>query len=123
MAKSIDNTEDIIDSRDVIARIADLEVYEGDEATPLDEDDAAELKALRALAEECEGYAADWQHGEALIRDSYFEAYARDLAEDLGAIQRDASWPNNFIDWPAAVQALQSDYTSVEFDGVTYWVR
>lgn len=30
---------------------------------------------------------------------------------------------NNYIDWKRAAEALQSDYTSVEFDGVTYWVR
>jgi hypothetical protein len=27
------------------------------------------------------------------------------------------------IDWNEAASELQMDYTAVEFDGVTYWVR
>jgi hypothetical protein len=139
-ARTISNHDDIIDSRDVIARIEELEddraiVSEdqlaaemaGKEPTTTlaewDEDNGAELKALRALAEEAEGYAADWRHGEALIRDSYFQTYAQELAEDIGAINREASWPNTCIDWEEAAEQLQQDYTSVDFDGVTYWIR
>lgn len=62
-------------------------------------------------------------YGATLVRDSYFEDYARELAEDCGLIQRDAHWPNDCIDWERAARELQMDYTSVEFDGVEYWVR
>lgn len=136
MARTISNGDDIIDSRDVIARIAELESERDDiEHAPADDesaltleefdtgDDGQELKTLRALAEECEGYVSDWRHGEALIRDSYFEDYARQLAEDIGAINRDARWPNDCIDWEKAADELRQDYTSVDFDGITYWVR
>lgn len=88
----------------------------------LDEDDAEELKTLRALASEAEGYG-DWSHGEALIRDDYFEEYAQQFADDIGAINSDASWPNNCIDWERAARELQMDYTSVDYGGVTYWMR
>jgi hypothetical protein len=81
------------------------------------------LKALQALADEASGYAPDWQYGEALIRDSYFTEYAQELAEDIGAVNCDASWPNQYIDWERAADALKADYTSVDFDGVDYWVR
>lgn len=27
------------------------------------------------------------------------------------------------VDWERAARELQMDYTPVEFDGVTYWVR
>ena len=27
------------------------------------------------------------------------------------------------IDWAQAAHELQMDYTSVDFDGVTYWIR
>lgn len=132
----ITNSEDIIDSRDVIARIEWLEgelesTYEGadtdvDFDTWLEQDDsdeARELKALRSLAEEAEGYCSDWQHGEALIRDSHFEEYAKQLAEDIGAISGEEKWPCSCIDWERASDELKQDYTSVEFDGVTYWTR
>jgi hypothetical protein len=103
-------------------------VIEGDsltatiEAIEIDEDDAEELRTLIALRDQFEGYT-DWQHGATLVRDSYFEDYARELAEDIGAINGNASWPNNCIDWERAARELQVDYTSAEFDGVTYWAR
>jgi hypothetical protein len=115
------NADDMIDSRDVIARIEYLRTFVEDNP---DHDDARhELTILETLEDEASGYAADWRHGETLIRDSYFEDYARELAEDIGSIQRDATWPNNHIDWPAAADELKGDYTSVTFDGVDYWIR
>jgi antirestriction protein len=56
-----------------------------------------------------------------LIADKYFEDYAQDYAEEIGAINDDVKWPNNHIDWEAAAEELQSDYTSVTFDGNEYW--
>ena len=88
-----------------------------------DHEERAELATLQALADKASGYAPDWEYGEALIRDTYFQEYAEQLAEDIGAINSDATWPNNFIDWEAATEALQQDYTQVEFDGVDYWIR
>ncbi len=138
----ISNTDDIIDSRDVIARIEELDgerealsnsVTDAETAddmqtarSALDEWDnshAEELAALKALADEAEGYASDWHHGETLIRDSYFKEYAMQIADDIGAIPRDAGWPCTCIDWDQAARELQMDYTSVDFDGVTYWIR
>jgi len=116
--KRIDNTEDIIDSRDIIARIADLETDENG----LDECDKEELTNLRALAEEASG-CSDWQFGEGLIRDSYFEDYAQEFAEDMGAIDKNSQWPNNCIDWEQATRQLQMDYMSVDFNGIEYWIR
>ena len=49
--------------------------------------------------------------------------YARQLAEDIGAVNPDALWPYNYIDWEAAADDLKQDYASIEFDGVTYWMR
>ncbi len=130
MANTISNDDDMIDSRDVIARIEHLSALRQPGPVDLDDDNDtdqdtlfAELAALEALQAEAEGYSPDWQYGATLIRDSYFETYAEELAEDIGAIDRNASWPLNHIDWKAAAEALQQDYTSVEFDGVTYWVR
>jgi hypothetical protein len=160
MTNPIHNTESIIDSRDVIARIKDLqgerqllvdelqaaadcvqyhhaEVLDKDgtypehaeyrrcldELSDWDEENNEELLALEALAEDGERSAEDWEHGAALINDSYFETYARELAEDIGAIDRNASWPLMHIDWEAAAKDLQQDYSAIEFDGVTFWVR
>lgn len=134
MSRVISNSDDVIDSREVIARIEELESERDnikyapvdDDAITLKEwdesDSAEELKALLALQGEADG-SADWRHGETLIRDSYFEDYARELAEDCGMIKDDASWPYTCIDWERAAHELQQDYTSVDYDGVTYWIR
>jgi len=135
---SISEGQDIIDSRDVIARIAELEsdaessrecdhtdARRGEDGTcPVcfNEDDHAELLTLLTLQEEAEG-CPDWLHGEALIADHYFETYARELAEDIGAIGRDLAWPACHIDWEAAADALRMDYTSVTFGETEYWIR
>ena len=122
----VDNSQDVLASRDVIARIEELE---SDESVIVklynceyDDDEVHELIVLRKLAEEAEG-CSDWEHGETLVRDSYFEDYAQELASGIGAINRDADWLLNCIDWAKAAEQLQQDYTSVDYDGVTYWIR
>lgn len=136
MARDVSNSEDVLDSRDILERIEELEselegsvadtaagtITSADGETDLTAE-AAELLALKALADEAEPYCPDWIHGATLIRDSYFKEYAEELADDIGAINKDQTWPNNCIDWDEAARQLQQDYTSVDFDGITYWVR
>ena len=125
--REITNSEDIIDSRDVLARIEYLE----DEAEECAEcktetcvdSDHEEYRALKSLAEEAEGYASDWTYGAALIRETYFVEYAQEMAEDIGAVGRDLQLPLQHIDWQAAADELKQDYTEVEFDGVPYLVH
>lgn len=114
----MDNTEDVIDSRDVLERIEELRAW----SAPLEEGEAGELRTLLELAAQGES-CDDWSYGLALVRDSHFVGYTQELAEDIGAIDRDASWPTRCIDWALAAKELQSDYTALEFDGVTYWAR
>ena len=117
---TISNFDDIIDSRDVLERINELV----EQLPELDEDGRNELAALDALRKQGEDYAAGWDHGETLIRDSYFKEYAQELAEETGAIKNsDISWPYTCIDWDMAARDLQGDYSAIEFSGVTYWVR
>lgn len=130
----ISSFDDIIDSRDVLARMDYLRSFCEDEdgeiltpeTCPEENENMAEIEEyarLASLAEDGENYASDWQYGAQLIRDSHFEDYARELAEDTGAVSRDAQWPLQHIDWEKAANELKSDYSAVEFDGVTYWVR
>lgn len=128
MPKPISNSEDVIDSRDVIARIEELkddqETYDDrDIWAQMYPDEAEELEALEKLAEEGENDAAEWEDGAILVRDSHFETYAEELAEELGLTHDDQRWPYTHIDWAAAANDLKQDYSEIEFDGVTYWVR
>ena len=100
--------------------------YEG--LADLDDDETEELETLEGLLSDLEGYGGDEQwdgrwYPVTLIRESYFQEYAQELAEDIGAIPKDASWPCTCIDWEQAARELRMDYSSVEYDGVTYWYR
>jgi hypothetical protein len=123
-ATEISNSEDLIDVRNVIARIEELE--EAQAGLYIEEDEFEELNTLSELMIGMRGYGGDeqwrgdWYPG-SLIRDSYFEDYARELADDIGIVTNGQGWPNSYIDWEAAAAALQMDYTPVEYDGVTYW--
>ena len=165
-ANEISNTDNVLDSRDIIDRIEYLEsereslTDEVDKAQEtlddLDSDDFEEVSAfeaaedearrelataqanvkdwdesdegqelakLKAFAEEAEGYAEDWRHGATLIHEDYFEDYARDLAAEGDYDMKNEQWPYTCIDWTQAAEELKQDYTSVDFDGETYWVR
>jgi hypothetical protein len=117
--KQIHNRLDVIDSRDVIERIEFLNELGEDR----DYEDDAELVALDGLEADASGYADDWEYGEALIRFSYFEDYAREIAEDCGMFDSTATWPMNCIDWEQAAGELAMDYTAVDFGGVEYLIR
>lgn len=85
-------------------------------------DEANEYRVLKNLEEQAED-CGDWKYGAQLIRETYFKDYAQQLAEDIGAVNADATWPNNCIDWEQAARELEVDYTQVDFDGVTYLIR
>ena len=108
-----------LDTRDLQDRIDELEMEDYDE---LDDTDRAELDELLALREEVDGYG-EWRHGVLLIDDQDFVEYAQEFAEEIGAVPSDLGWPCIFIDWERAADDLRVDYTSVEYDGRTYWFR
>ena len=134
MTREISKFEDLIDSRDLIEAIEAAKDSIGDytlnddgayvdvngqDVTP----EVESLEALLAFAKEFEDCAADYAYGETAIRDSYFKQYAMELADDIVAVPSDAAWPCTCIDWDMAARELKQDYTSIEFDGVTYWTR
>ena len=100
-------------------------VQTGDDPTRAepDEDEAEEFSRALKLESELQDATGEYVHGEAVIAEGYFEDYARQFAEDIGALPDDASWPVNRIDWEAAANDLKADYTSIDFEGSTYYVR
>lgn len=121
------NQSDVIDSRDIIARIEELtcelqvvhsELWENSQSvieedfdfwlskTIKDEDhelhdQAVELDSLKSLASECEDYSADWQHGETLVNRDYWIQYTKELIKDCYSdlIDQDTNntWPYNCV--------------------------
>lgn len=131
---SIVNDDDIVDSRDVIARIEHLEQLEQPGEVDLGDDNDtdqdtlfAELAVLRKLQAQAEA-SPDWSYGETLIRDSYFTAYTEELINDCYEMPKDLDsgkwpWRHMKIDFEAAADELKSDYIEVDWDGVPYWIR
>lgn len=131
--------ENVLDSRDLTFREQDIEVEFGLDGVSFggpaeftahiretDEDVADEYERLYAVNEEGRSTfgAGDWDaSGIILIEDGYFEDYARDLADDIGAIDSEYDWPLTHIDWPAAAASLQQDYSAIDYGGYTYWGR
>jgi len=126
---TITKYDDTIDSRDIIARIEELETAQTDWNDDEDNtiqwnvefaDDDDELDTLRAIDEECN--YGDWEYGTTLIRYSYFTEYVQEMLEDCGDISKDL--PDYIvIDWEATASNINYDYTSVDFGDITYYLR
>jgi predicted nucleic acid-binding Zn-ribbon protein len=165
MANDVSNCSDVLDSRDIIARLQELQdikdeaeneterlhdeisdiqaqIEEADDdhidsltidliqledelaaIEFLTEEEDEEMRILYEVDKQGEDYAEDWKHGCTLINESYFTEYAEELAGDIGAVDRNASWPLNHIDWEEAADELKIDYTEIDFDGTTFYVR
>ena len=121
----LDLSADIIDVRDIIARVEDLR-DECDETSALNTlESRQELKELESLLAEVQGLGGDEQwEGEwypvTLIRESYFESYMDEMLEDIGDIPKNIpSYMKIVIDY----DALRMDYTSVDIGKLVYWTR
>jgi hypothetical protein len=116
----ITNTEDYLDTRDILERINYLEINE----FTLDESETEELETLKKLIEEVRLYSGDEPEvGVELIRDTYFIDYAQELAEDTLPAGARLVWPLMYIDWERVADDMKIDYSAVDFDGVDYWVK
>lgn len=124
------NTDDIIDVRDIIARVEELREEIEAYAEKMDDwhanaDNVAELETLESLLSELcgnggdEQWEGDW-YPVTLIRDSYFENCMDEMLEDCGDLPKDLP---SYLTITVDYCTLQMDYTSVEYDGVTYWYR
>lgn len=90
-----------------------------------DADNVEEFKTLKELLEELKSNGGDHQwkgdwYPTTLIRDSYFEEAMDELLEDIGELPKDLP---SYLRIEVDYKALQMDYSSVEFDGITYWYR
>ena len=125
MTEKITNSEAVIDSRDIIERIEELEAEQTEFRNQnafigWAEYDTEELDTLRALAAECD--SEEWSYGVPLIRYSYWVEYVEELLYDCGELPR--TIPDYIvIDWEATANAIAYDYLLVDFDGVDYYIR
>lgn len=131
MSLNIAFGQDIIDTRDLVEYVeAHNEAARDENGEPRSidgSDDGYEPgdwdHRLLLLAEQAEDYCVDYHHGETLIHEDYFVEYAKELANDIGAVNADAGWPARHIDWEAAADSLKEDYEEFTVEGTTYYGR
>lgn len=151
--------DDVIDVRDIIERVEDLrgerdsgaqdyldeceakggeaEWDEGEAKWAEDNpEDARELAILEDFLSDLKGYGGDeqWEgdwYPVTLVNSDHFTEYAQELAEEMAEPgMRDASWPYRHIDWEAAANELQQDYSTADLkpmeeggEAATYYYR
>lgn len=146
------NTDDVIDSRDIIERIEELQsdrlalkqALEEAEAALLEDDteenqlavdearddltawdnshDAEELKTLEKLAEDVQEFNTDWEYCVTLIHESYFTEYTKETVTDSGYISKD--FPDWIaVDWDKTAENVKRYYAEIDFDGETYFIQ
>jgi len=130
---------DVLDSRDVIETIDQLESelkflveyhkeqlelkMEGAERTASDiKSLKSQIKPLRAFADAfIDMIGSAWYDGVSLVNDDYFIEYTKEYSDNIGKTSDDDSWPFTHIDWNSAADALQYYFSSVDVDEHKYW--
>ena len=86
-------------------------------------EDMSEEQRAQVIADS--GYSEEQlkEENPCFIAEYDFEDYARELAEDIGAVNDDNQWPLTHIDWKSASEELEMDYSSIDLDGTTYLFR
>ena len=77
------------------------------------------IKELSEL-ENAENEIPEWNDGNNLIADSYFEAYMDDFLEGIGDIPKNVP---SYIKIEIDYDMLKQDYSEIELDGNTFWYR
>lgn len=86
------------------------------------EDEIKEYNDLVEFCEELENYCADFNYGVGIIHENYWQEYVQELITDCGYISKDfPQWIE--IDWETTANNVSEDYTTVNYDGSTYYAR
>ncbi|MGE8165214.1 hypothetical protein ACQKRQ_34325 [Paraburkholderia sp. NPDC080076] len=119
----IEKFDSFITGEDVKKRLVELDaVLKALDAADCDDERDSlmpEFTTLKKLeCDVCNVLARAWS-GEILVRDTAFAEYVRAQAEERCG----TGWPMSHVNWERAADDARVDWLSVEFDGVTYWVR
>ncbi len=117
----------VFDSRDLIEYRNELvnelpENWEEQAENWVVPEEIEHYQAINGFCEELENHCPDLLHGATVIHEDYFMEYCQDLLDDCGNI------PKNFptwieIDWNKTTENMKVDYSGVEYNGETYYIR
>ena len=134
---TVNLSADVIDVRDIIARVLELrderDEYNDKMGSPdawhsVPDGEPDDLAMLEGILSELAGYGGDEEfdgdlYPVQLVAESYFQEYTQNLAEECGMVDTNARWPMTCIDWEQAALELQMDYSYILIRGFTYWYR
>lgn len=126
-----------LDTRDLQARLEELEseredfqntvddAEEGEEKQTAQEEldvwDAENLEELEALRE-LKDEVSEWNDGNTLIPEEDWIDYVQELLIDIGDLPRNIPWYIE-IDWDRTAENIAQDYGKVDYLGTTYYYR
>lgn len=85
------------------------------------EDNENDLERIEQI-DQIESEVSEFELGETLIPECEFENYVEDMVKDCGYLDKDIpSWIE--IDWEKTADNLRCGYSTVEYDGDTYYYR
>lgn len=106
--------QQVIDSRDIIERIEELEGQD-----ELEESEKEELALLKEFEDE---NIPEWNDGAILIDSDYWVEYVKELLEDVGDIPRDL--PHYIaINWDKTADNISQDYSIITVNGNDWYYR
>jgi hypothetical protein len=123
----LDLNDDIIDVRDIIARVEELEKHVPDNDNEFRNwEHAVEFDMLVEILEDLKGEGGDEQwrgdwYPVLLISEDYFTKYATELVVDTHDLSKLPSFIH--IDWESTAREVKVDYSEVGVDGFTYLYR
>ena len=126
-ANKLDLNDDIIDVRDIIARVEELEKELPDNDNEFRVwEHAVEFDALVEILEDLKGEGGDEQwrgdwYPVTLIFEGHFDEYAQQLVCETHDLSKLPSFIH--IDWEETAREIKTDYSEVGIDGFTYFYR
>ena len=111
-----------LDSRDIQSEIDNIESLKNDYESDLESlnDELAELESLKE--EISNNSEEDFEYGIQLIHENDIDDYLHEMLIDCGYIPNDLpSWIK--IDWQATYDNMKQDYSELELNGNTFYVR
>lgn len=102
---------DNVDTNEIIERLDDAKA-------DFDEDEQTELKELKELSDE----VPEWEFGATLICVDDWVDYVKEMLEDCGDIPKNL--PSYIeIDWEKTADNIEADYSTIDYQGDTYYYR
>lgn len=136
MNREIQLGDDTLDSNAILAKLQELlELEEAHEEDLENETNKTLRAAIKEELDETREEIEIWQQfedycqrGEQFINEDYFVEYTKQLVRDCYEVPEEMDfnkwpWCHLQMDWEAAAEALQVDYSNVEVEDETYWVR